>query len=38
VSIGPETSRAARAAGVVVRAEARTHDLEGLLAAVAEAL
>lgn len=38
VSIGPETTRAAHAAGVVVRAEARTHDLDGLVAAVAEAL
>ena len=37
VSIGPETSRAARAAGLRVVAEARTHDVEGLLAAVAEA-
>ena len=37
VSIGPETTRAAKAAGVNVVAEARTHDLEGLVAAVAEA-
>lgn len=36
VSIGPETSRAARAAGVAVVAEARTHDLDGLVAAVAD--
>src|SRR5215213_1204282 len=34
VSIGPETTRAARAAGVRVAAEAATHDLEGLVAAV----
>jgi uroporphyrinogen-III synthase len=34
VSIGPETTRAARAAGVRVVAEADPHDLEGLLAAV----
>jgi uroporphyrinogen-III synthase len=37
VSIGPETTRAAEAAGVNVVAEARTHDLDGLAAAVAEA-
>ena len=37
VSIGPQTSRAARAAGLDVVAEARTHDLEGLIAAVEEA-
>jgi uroporphyrinogen III methyltransferase/synthase len=34
VSIGPETTRAAREAGVEVVAEAATHDLEGLVAAV----
>jgi uroporphyrinogen-III synthase len=34
VSIGPETTRAARAAGVTVAAEAATHDLAGLVAAV----
>jgi uroporphyrinogen-III synthase len=34
VSIGPETTRAARAAGVRVAAEAETHDLDGLVAAV----
>jgi uroporphyrinogen III methyltransferase / synthase len=37
VSIGPETTRAARAVGVRVVAEAEAHDLEGLLAAVARA-
>ena len=37
VSIGPQTTRAARAEGVKIVAEARTHDLEGLLAAVDEA-
>ena len=34
VSIGPETSRAARSAGLVVAAEAATHDLAGLVAVV----
>ncbi|MFN2467709.1 MAG: uroporphyrinogen-III synthase [Gaiellaceae bacterium] len=34
VSIGPETTRAARAAGLDVVAEAETHDLDGLVAAV----
>jgi uroporphyrinogen-III synthase len=34
VSIGPETSRVARSAGLVVRAEAVTHDLDGLVSAV----
>lgn len=37
VSIGPETTRAALAAGVRIVAEAKTHDLEGLVAAVTEA-
>jgi uroporphyrinogen-III synthase len=35
VSIGPQTSEAARAAGLEVVAEAETHDLDGLVAAVA---
>jgi uroporphyrinogen-III synthase len=35
VSIGPETTRAAQAAGVRVVAEAEPHDLDGLVAAVA---
>jgi uroporphyrinogen-III synthase len=37
VSIGPETTRAARTAGIRVIAEAETHDLDGLVAAVAQA-
>ena len=37
VSIGPETTQAARAAGVEVVAEATTHDLEGLVDAIARA-
>ena len=37
VSIGPQTTRAARAAGLEVLAEAKTHDLDGLVDAVAEA-
>jgi uroporphyrinogen III methyltransferase/synthase len=37
VSIGPETTRAAEAAGVSVVAEAETHDLEGLIDAVTRA-
>jgi uroporphyrinogen-III synthase len=37
VSIGPETTRAAREAGVDVLAEAVTHDVEGLVAAVTAA-
>jgi len=35
VSIGPETTRAAKAAGLKVVDEARTHDLDGLVQAVA---
>ena len=38
VSIGPETTRAAREAGVDVVAEALTHDLDGLVAAVVVAV
>jgi uroporphyrinogen-III synthase len=34
VSIGPETTRAARAGGIDVLAEAETHDLHGLVEAV----
>ena len=34
VSIGPQTTRAARKAGLRVVAEAETHDLDGLVAAV----
>lgn len=34
VTIGPETSRVARAVGLDVAAEAATHDLDGLIAAV----
>ncbi len=34
VSIGPQTSAAAREAGVEVVAEAKTHDVAGLLAAI----
>jgi len=34
VSIGPQTTDAAREAGLDVVAEARTHDLDGLIAAV----
>ena len=38
VSIGPETTRAARACELRVVAEAETHDLEGLVAAVEAAV
>jgi uroporphyrinogen-III synthase len=37
VSIGPQTTQAALASGLRVLAEAHSHDLEGLLAAVNEA-
>ena len=37
VSIGPQTTAAAHRAGMRVAAEARTHDLDGLVAAVAAA-
>ena len=37
VTIGPETSRIARSEGLTVVAEAETHDLDGLVAAVAKA-
>ena len=37
VSIGPQTTAAARAAGVEVVAEAETHDVAGLLAAIGSA-
>jgi uroporphyrinogen III methyltransferase/synthase len=37
VTIGPQTTRVARSAGLDVVAEARTHDLDGLVDAVAEA-
>ena len=35
VTIGPETSQVARGAGLTVAGEAATHDLDGLVAAVA---
>ena len=38
VTIGPETSRVAREAGLTVRVEAKTHDLDGLVAAVGSLL
>jgi uroporphyrinogen-III synthase len=34
VSIGPQTSRVAESVGLVVAAEAESHDLDGLVAAV----
>lgn len=37
VTIGPQTSAAARAGGVRIAAEAQTHDLDGLVAAVEDA-
>ncbi|MEI8104627.1 MAG: uroporphyrinogen-III synthase [Actinomycetes bacterium] len=36
ISIGPETTRVARSVGVEVVVEAPTHDLEGLVAAIAQ--
>jgi uroporphyrinogen-III synthase len=36
VAIGPQTANAARSGGLEVVAEAETHDLDGLLAAVAD--
>ena len=36
VSIGPETTKVARSVGLEVAVEATTHDLDGLVAAVAE--
>jgi uroporphyrinogen III methyltransferase / synthase len=36
ISIGPETTRVAGSVGIEVVGEARTHDLDGLVAAVAE--
>ena len=36
VSIGPETTRVAGSVGLSVAVEAKTHDLDGLIAAVAE--
>jgi len=38
VSIGPETSRVARSVGLEVVAEARTHDLDGLVGAVRDVM
>jgi uroporphyrinogen-III synthase len=36
ISIGPETTRVAGSVGIEVVGEAKTHDLDGLVAAVAE--
>jgi len=36
VSIGPQTTKAAAAAGVMVVAEAETHDVSGLIAAIGQ--
>jgi uroporphyrinogen III methyltransferase / synthase len=38
VSIGPQTSQVARSVGLTVVAEARTHDLAGLVAAVRDVM
>jgi uroporphyrinogen III methyltransferase / synthase len=38
VSIGPETTRVARSVGLEVAAEAATHDLDGLVAAVRDVM
>jgi uroporphyrinogen-III synthase len=38
VSIGPETTRVARSVGLVVVGEARSHDLDGLVAAVRDVM
>jgi len=38
VTIGPETTRAARSVGLDVAAEAETHDLSGLVAAVRDVM
>jgi uroporphyrinogen-III synthase len=38
VSIGPETTRVAQSLGLVVAAEAGTHDLDGLVAAVRDVM
>jgi uroporphyrinogen III methyltransferase/synthase len=38
VTIGPETTAVAQGVGLTVRAEAETHDLDGLVAAVASLL
>ena len=38
ITIGPETSRVARSVGLEVAAEAATHDLDGLVAAVRDVM